>query len=110
MSNIWQNIFRRVAEALERAGDPDSMRVTYYPSDGAPVSNVIVSRIQLISDQPAGFETQIQTKVITFEAALDDLGKDPEIGEQFLGADDTIYTISAILESDGHTTTVQVTT
>lgn len=110
MSNIWQDAFRSVAEGFEGAGDPDAMRVRYYPIDGAPVDNVIVMRVRSVLDQPAGLESLVQTKHITIEAALDDLGKDPIIGEQFLATDNVEYTITAILENDGHTAVVQVTT
>jgi len=53
--------------------------------------------------------TQVTGQSITVEAALSDLGKEPDRGETFtLTTGGTVYTVLSVVENDGHTIKVLV--
>lgn len=105
---LWSDAFRNILTAGEAAGDPGCVRVTYQPLLAPAISNVLVYVTQNAELQPAGFDAQVVAQGITLEAALADLGKEPDRGETFTAAAGTIYTVLSVLENDGSIVKVQV--
>lgn len=108
MTNVWTDAFKNIHSALAAAGDPDALLATYQPSAGAAVPDVPVIIEKFIDLQPAGFDSRVISQSITIEAALADLGKEPDKGETFTTATGTVYTVLSPIENDGHTVKVQV--
>jgi hypothetical protein len=107
MTDIWADTFRSIQTGFAAAGDPDAVTATYTPSSGPAKTGV---RIMLDKDlllQPGGFVSAVSAQGITIEAALDDLGKEPDRDETFT-VGSIVYTVLSVQENDGHTVKVQV--
>lgn len=107
-TDIWANMFREIQTGFAAAGDPDAVTSVFLPSGGPSCScQIMISRG--VSLQPGGFESAVSAQGITIEAALDDLGKEPDRGETFtVLSPATVYTVLSVIENDGHTVKVQV--
>lgn len=106
MSDVWAGAFRSIQAGFAAAGDPDAVTATYSGS-GLPCAVMIAKGIVL---QPGGFVSAVSAQGITIEAALDDLGQEPDRGDTFVVASPAaVYTVLSVLENDGHVVKVQVT-
>ena len=106
MTDMWADQFRSIQAAFVAAGDTDAVTATYTPSSGPTKSCAIMIEKGNL-EQPSGFVSAVSVQGITIEAALDDLGKEPDRGENFT-VGSTVYTVLSVQENDGHTVKLQV--
>ena len=93
---------------MASVGDPDAITVIYQPSAG-DARSVAITVEKGILNGAGGFESVVSIQGIIIEAALDDLGKEPDRDETFTAPDLTVYKVLSIQENDGHTVKIQVT-
>jgi hypothetical protein len=98
------------AAALPGIFDAAGEDAVFTPATGAAIPCKVFIDFNVML-QPAGVETQVWQRGTTIEALLSVIGREPDRGETFtldIPADDTIYTVQAILENDGLTVKVVV--
>ena len=108
MTDIFTDAFKSILLSLQAAGDPDVVLAVYQPLSGASVADVLIHVEKGVDLQPAGFDSRVVAQSTTIEAALSDLGKEPERGETFTTAAGTVYTVISVLENDGHSVKAHV--
>jgi len=107
VTDLWADNFRRLQAAFALVGDPDAVTATYTPSTGPAVTGVKIMIEKSALLEPGGFISSVSAQGIIIEAALDNLGKEPDRGETFT-VGSTVYTVLAVQDNDGHTARVHV--
>ena len=99
------------AAALPGIFDATGEDAVFTPATGDPIPCKVFIDFNVML-QPSGVEVQVWQQGTTIEALLSVLGREPNRGETFtldIPADDTTYTVQAILENDGLTVKAVVT-
>jgi len=72
---------------------------TFVPEVGDQIANVKIFRDQLLTDQPGGFTGTAKAYEYEIEFLFSDIGRLPEVGEQFVvGA--LSYVVARIIDHD----------
>jgi len=80
----------------------------FTPATGDPIPCMVFIDFNVML-QPAGVEAQMWERGTTIEALISEIGREPTRGETFTLDGGIVYTVRAILESDGLTVKAVVT-